>query len=322
MNSNSKLMQAIICLSFLMAAVSSLSARAQSCPENFAGGRAPAYTVASYSKNTMELCNDGYAVLYSGQTKTPLWSAEYLTPERVSQAKNQKRDSAFKEDGRVPYEWRSLLSDYVHSGMDRGHMSPSGDMPNQQAQAQSFYLTNMIPQNSNNNRGTWAGIESAVREYAKSRPIYVVTGPLFIGQQIGFLNGRVAVPTHLYKLVYDPASRRAAAYLVANQADPEVGMISVAALAQQSKLDFGLGNVEMLVLPTPGRGFHQYGKSEGVAGQMGEHGGYGENRRNDGNEGSYRKAEVASGAILAAHLLMRHYEHRSYRARRTYNETR
>ncbi|MFH4117789.1 DNA/RNA non-specific endonuclease, partial [Acinetobacter baumannii] len=88
------------------------------------------------------LCFNGFNVLYSGMSKTPLWSAEYLSPERLST--KIKREDNFHEETRVPERHRSLLSDYRGSGYDRGRMSPNGDMPTKDSQFDSFSLSNMV----------------------------------------------------------------------------------------------------------------------------------------------------------------------------------
>ncbi len=97
-------------------------------------------------------------------------------------------------------------------------MTPSGDMPDERAQQQSFSLANMVPQVHANNAGVWEGIEGAVRQLATEEgELYVVTGPAFIGSDVQRI-GRVLVPTHLWKVVYSPRQRRAGAYLITNYA--------------------------------------------------------------------------------------------------------
>lgn len=105
---------------------------------------------------------------------------------------------------------------YARSGYDRGHMSPNADFATcsaqAQAQAQSFSLANLVPQMHANNAGIWAGIEGAARQLATSEgELYVVSGPAFIGSDIKQV-GNVLVPTHLWKVLYSPAQRKAGAY--------------------------------------------------------------------------------------------------------------
>ena len=114
------------------------------CLKQFYRSEPPYLSKASLQKNTTALCFNGFNVMYSGVSKTPLWSAEYLSPARLSQ--KIKREDSFHEETRLPASDRAVLSDYKGSGYDRGHMSPNADMPDKQSQADSFSLANMVPQ--------------------------------------------------------------------------------------------------------------------------------------------------------------------------------
>lgn len=102
----------------------------------------------------------------------------------------------------LPANERAELKDYAKSGYDRGHMSPSADMPSESAQAESFSLANMVPQDHNHNTGIWSSIESATRYLAKKEgSLYVITGPIYKGTLKSIGNG-VLVPTYIYKVIY------------------------------------------------------------------------------------------------------------------------
>jgi endonuclease G, mitochondrial len=222
----------------LLTLCASLPAWAGECDQLFAHGQQPALLNAKLAQRTTSLCNDAYAVLASGVTRGPLWSAEHLTRQSLTDARATPREGAFHEEERLPPEDRALLSDYVRSGYDRGHMAPAGDMANPVAEQQSFSLANVVPQTSALNRGLWEGIESAVRHLAERRgELYVVTGPAFQGTQLQSLKGRVLVPTDTWKAVYDPATQEAAAYLCTNTRRPGCSTLSVAALARIIGLD-------------------------------------------------------------------------------------
>lgn len=228
-----------------------------SCPEHFSGGRAPALVEPKLRPRTHELCYSGYAVLFSGLTRTPLWSAEHLTAERIGEARGQERVNAFHPDPNLPPEERSELSDYARSGYDRGHMAPSGDMPDPRSQEESFSLANIIPQDPDNNRQLWAKIESGVRDLAvEAGEVYVVTGPIFTGENVQSLKARVLVPTRIYKAVHVPKAQGAAAYLVENAPDAEVRVVSVAELQRVTGIDPFPGvpqsvKDKAVALPTP-----------------------------------------------------------------------
>lgn len=209
-------------------------ANAATCPEHFAGGNAPVIVNQKLAPSTKELCNQGFAVMHSGITKTALWSAEHLTRERINNARGLARTNSFHPDDKLAHNDRAELRDYARSGYDRGHMAPSGDMPSTSAQAESYSLANMIPQDPNNNQNLWEGIESAVRTLAsRDGELYVITGPIFDGSNIQRIGGRVLVPTHVYKAVYDPSKHVAGAYIANNAPGIDYQAVSIAELEKR-----------------------------------------------------------------------------------------
>ena len=192
-------------------------AASSACPQHHPGGAAPEIVRAQVAAETRELCFRQFSVVHSGVSRTPLAVAEHLTRERVRAARELRRENAFHEEERLPLEHRARLADYARSGFDRGHMAPSGDMASPEAQAESFSLSNMVPQDPNSNRCLWEGVESAVRDLAvRDGEVWVLTGPLFQGENLRRLNGRVLVPTGVFKAVYLPARREAAVYVAPN----------------------------------------------------------------------------------------------------------
>lgn len=227
------------------------------CPEHFAGGQAPDLINQKLAVKTREICYSGYAAKHSGITRTPLYSAEHLTRDRLLLGKGLKRQSSFFPDPNIPASERAELRHYARSGYDRGHVAPSGDMFDLQSQQESFSLANMVPQVASVNRGIWEGIESAVRKLAKSRgELYVITGPLFKGENLTQIGGAVMVPSQLFKAIYDPRTREAGVYLVDNAEGAQVQKITLSELQQLSGLNLfpGAGDSvknRMLRLPDP-----------------------------------------------------------------------
>jgi endonuclease G len=217
------------------------SAESTSCPEHFLGGQAPDLVQANLAKKAQPLCYREFGLLYSGLTRTPLWSADHLTADRVAQAHRQHRKDAldtFHEEVSLPPENRATLQDYVRSGYDRGHMSPNGDMDSPEAQGESFTLANMVPQNPQNNRGIWSDVEGATRAMARHYgEIFVVTMPVFAGAQTLWLHNRVAIPSKIAKAVYIPALNAASAYVTENGPSREWQAISIAQLRNLTGID-------------------------------------------------------------------------------------
>lgn len=167
-----------------------------------------------------QLCFDGFAVLHSGVTRTPTYAIAHLTPDSLRAAKQVKRRDAFFADARLPRAERAELGDYSGSGFDRGHMFPAASAPNETSLAQSFSLANMVPQAPVNNRKVWSKIESDTRKYAlrSAQGVFVISGPAYVGtpiQKVGRNN--VWVPTHLFKIVYDPSKQRAWVHWIENR---------------------------------------------------------------------------------------------------------
>ena len=205
-------------------------AGATQCPENFAGGVAPTITNPKLRARTQEICFEAFAVLHSGISRTPLYSAEHLTQANLEKAKKLSRKNSYHAEPQLPAQDRSELSDYARSGLDKGHMAPNANFANRTAQAESFSLANMVPQVHANNAGIWAGIESAARQLAlEEGDIYVVSGPAFIGSDIQQA-GNVLVPTHLWKVLYSPKQQRAGAYVITNDETREYSAVTVSDL--------------------------------------------------------------------------------------------
>lgn len=87
--------------------------------------------------------------------------------------------------------------------LDRGHMLPSASRYNSwQTNAQTFYATNIFPQNARLNQQNWARVEDKARESMCSDTLYVVVGTLFEQNTTFVSRGRhIARPSHCYKLL-------------------------------------------------------------------------------------------------------------------------
>ena len=225
-----KLLTVLLALVFCQAA----QAQTTACLEHFYQKSAPSFTRPALQAHTLGLCFEAFAVMHSGVSRTPLWSAERLTTDSLARAREIKREDSFHAEETLPPAQRSELSDYAHSGFDRGHMSPAADMPTRQAQHESFSLANIIPQNRHNNQVLWSAIEGATRHMTKERgELFVITGPIFEGEKIERLNAHVFIPTHVFKAVFDPARNEGAAWITPNTDGDAYQVISIAALEKR-----------------------------------------------------------------------------------------
>ena len=208
------------------------------CSQSFYGGIYPEFTNIKLSNNTQALCMDGFAVMYSGVSRTPLWSAEHLTRKRLNQAKTIDREDSFHEESRLPKSARASLSDYSGSGYDRGHIAPNADMATRSQQYDSFSLANIAPQSPRNNRYIWRNIESATRYVTQQYgEVYTVTGVAFTNKKTKQLADRVLVPSHFFKAVYIPATNQAGVYYAPNDESERIEIISIDQLAAKIGID-------------------------------------------------------------------------------------
>lgn len=165
----------------------------------------------------INVCHEGYAVGYNPATKSPAWVSQDLKRENLDE-KNTYRVDNFRPDPSIPIQYSATLKDYARSGYDRGHMAPSEDFrESAQQMDESFFLSNIVPQNPANNRGIWLVAEKNTRYWAKKyQQVLVVTGPIYDnGKTMGFA-GKVPVPTHIYKVVYAPGMNEGLAFIVEN----------------------------------------------------------------------------------------------------------
>jgi endonuclease G len=201
----------------------------------------PAQQIPKSTQTGRDLCFDDFAIYYSPTDKKPIYTVEKLNGEQL-QVPRPPRTNQFYEEARLPLSERALLADYRGSGYDRGHNVPAGDMTREQGMAQSFSLANMMPQARQNNQGIWAKrVEEPTRMYIKRAEgdVYVFTGSVGNAGSIG--KSKVTIPSHLYKLVYDPNKKLAWAYWVENSDDAQMrAPISYAELVQKTGIDFQL----------------------------------------------------------------------------------
>lgn len=209
-----------------------------SCSGLHPSSMAPIFLNPKLANGTRSLCFHAFVVMHSGTTRTPLYVAEHLTRASVEAAHAlDSRDNRFHPEQHLPATERSELADYKGSGLDRGHMAPSGDMGDPTDDHDSFSLANIVPQDAQLNRGGWADLESYVRDLAITLgEAYVVTGPAFAGDSLRRINGRVLVPGQVWKAVYVPG-QGAGAWIVGNDRERRWEVVSISTLAARTGID-------------------------------------------------------------------------------------
>lgn len=161
----------------------------------------------------------GYTVSYNEDYCIPNWVAYELTASEVEGL--ESRSDKFVPDPMVTGR-TATTDDYRNSGWDRGHMAPAADMKwSRQAMVESFYLSNICPQNHNNNAGVWKKLEEATRSLAgRFSFVYVVSGPIVGKAHLKIGPNKVAVPKAFFKclLVADGDRWQAIGFVTPNEA--------------------------------------------------------------------------------------------------------
>ena len=129
-----------------------------------------------------------YSVEWDTVKRSNRWSAYEIYASNRVWDKNVPRYEAKKGEDQYPTDpdlhcstaWTVDNDPFWRSGYDHGHLCPSADRRNtKQQQYQTFYLTNMMPQNSVFNSGVWANMENWVRNQISTGSkdtLYVVKG--------------------------------------------------------------------------------------------------------------------------------------------------
>lgn len=149
---------------------------------------------------------NGFTVSFNEQTHQPNWVAWELLGSETDGENAREKSSGFTTDPDVAGCARP--SDYTHSGFDRGHMAPAGDMKwSESTMNQSFLMTNICPQAGELNRGAWKKLEEKCRQKAVAdSAVVIVCGPIFSQgkshRKIG--DTGVAVPDSFFKVILSP----------------------------------------------------------------------------------------------------------------------
>lgn len=146
------------------------------------------------------LKNIGYISCFSEKYGIPIWVA-YITKYPFAYD-TVKRPSEFITDYRVNSPEHS---DYTRSGYDRGHMAPNyaiGRTYGPEAQRETFYMTNIIPQRPKVNREQWRDLEQFIANDLANRygTVLVFAGPI-ISENMPKTRNRVSVPSAMWMVV-------------------------------------------------------------------------------------------------------------------------
>ncbi len=214
-------------------------------PEPEANATAP-YGEPADHLGLQVLHNRAYSVGYDNDLPGPRWSSYRMFPYHEA---HHDRPAAFKADART----KALVAtqEFVRSGYDRGHMTPNYAIAvcyGEDAQRETFLLSNIVPQLHALNAGLWKDIEQRVahRYVERYGVVWVQVGPIF-SQPVEKKVGRLPVPKAFFMVISEYEQQehgiRAIAYLVPHQEiwhDADLGhyVVSIREVEKQTGLDF------------------------------------------------------------------------------------
>jgi len=203
--------------------------------------------------------HNAFALSYSEEHEMASWVAHIILDDvaegRTTRTNDFRIDESVSSGSseEADYFLKTKVSgdkwDYDGYGYDRGHLAPSADFRwNQKALSESYFYSNMTPQHPDFNRGTWAELESYIRDYAIENQVdlYVVTGPILndeLPKVERSVNG-MSLPAYHYKVVLDMENGRAIGFLMPNEAcekSIEAYSVSIDEVEERTGLDFFSG---------------------------------------------------------------------------------
>lgn len=158
------------------------------------------------------LCREGYSLGYNNYLKTAEWVSYILDKELGNDV---ERKNNFRVDPDIKTEFQTTPDDYDEPVYQQGHLANSESIDQtQSANDETFYMSNMTPQLPTHNKGIWKGLENRERKWANKRGrVIVLAGPVYHAD-ISYIGDRVPVPSAYWKVIYDPVSEEAIAYLI------------------------------------------------------------------------------------------------------------
>lgn len=193
-------------------------------------------------KNGELVSHDHFLLSYVEKHEQAAWVAYTLDAAHLTS--DQRKRPFYIMDPQVrtgSADWRNFKG----SGYDRGHLCPAGDRRfSETAYNQTFYTSNISPQDSRFNAGIWNALEQQVRRWARRYGrVYVITGGVLQNGLSSIGEEDVAVPEFFYKVVIRGSGKdtRVLGFLIPNrQTDREPGdfVISLDEIEALTGLDF------------------------------------------------------------------------------------
>jgi endonuclease G, mitochondrial len=195
----------------------------------------------------------------------PAWAQYMLDGPVTVRGSAGKRPSRFKGDDRVVGE--PVHDAFTRSGFDRGHLVPNYAIFSrygEAAAAETFVMTNVVPQRHGVNAGLWEQLEERIAGRDRTgdgwagrrRNITIINGPIYQPPD-EYLPSGVPVPDATFSVVLDYQEEtgmyEALAWIIPNQEQVRGSLaeylVSISRVEIESGLEIDEGIGERLVIP-------------------------------------------------------------------------
>lgn len=195
------------------------------------------------TSTTGEVVNHSfYTLSYNEPFEQAEWVSYVLDKEHLTY--DDRKRPYFIEDPFVSTksaDWKNFKG----SGYDRGHLVPAGDRRfSEQAYNETFYTSNISPQNREFNAGIWNDLEQQARRWAKRYgTLYVITGGVLTHGLLEIGEEDVDVPDLFYKIIARKNGNQliTIAFLIPNKPQSKAlshFTVSIDALEEVTGIDF------------------------------------------------------------------------------------
>lgn len=195
--------------------------------------------ISSLAQHTVFIKHKQYQTIFDTVLKYPVQVKWLVTKKDIICDTRYPRTDKFVPDPLL-YNPTDLYKDYIRSGYDRGHNFPAADGAcDSTAMRESFFFSNMTPQDPTVNRGDWKALEEFTRELVtKYDSVKIWCGSWGALKKVG----RVTVPTDCWKVIYVVKNKKWTAYHFYNVKNNSVGLkaheVPLSYIEKQTKIKF------------------------------------------------------------------------------------
>ena len=167
------------------------------------------FVLPRIDKEERVLGHRAYWTVFDARRCQAKWVAYMLTRAEINHPVTKRDGMTWRKD---PQEKSSLRgTELKGTGFQRGHIIPAADVKwDLGAMTESFYTTNMMPQQREMNRDVWEGVERMPRKLVKGfcDSIYIVSGPMWAKnpRRVGRMG--VPIPSGYWRVMLRRECRR------------------------------------------------------------------------------------------------------------------